>query len=248
MIDNSLVADIYENEQPNAEIEEDEVEIEVPDFVAVGLGGGEDGFSPIVSLSKTGRVTTLEITDKNGKQTSKIYDGYSPIKGIDYIDGVDGATFTPHVSDDGALSWTNNKYLPNPEPVNIKGADGRDGATVQWHFPITFPSNVMDYNDGDIIVDVWNGYVYISNHSTGQFEFTRLVLQGEQGDKGVGVETAYIKEDGELIIALSDGNEIRAGYIVPEKGIDYFTEADKKEMIESVISALPKYTGEVESV
>lgn len=73
MIDNSLVAVIYENEQPSAEIEEDDVEIEVPDFVSLGL--------PIVSLSKTGNVTTLEITDKNGKQTAKIYDGYNGHRG-----------------------------------------------------------------------------------------------------------------------------------------------------------------------
>ena len=31
----------------------------------------------------------------------------------------DGATFTPHVSSDGILSWTNDKNLPNPEPVDI---------------------------------------------------------------------------------------------------------------------------------
>ena len=38
--------------------------------------------------------------------------------------GSDGATFTPSVSADGTLSWTNNKGLTNPEPVNIKGEDG----------------------------------------------------------------------------------------------------------------------------
>ena len=42
--------------------------------------------------------------------------------------GQSGATFTPSVSDDGILSWTNDRDLPNPEPVNIKGADGKDGA------------------------------------------------------------------------------------------------------------------------
>ena len=46
-----------------------------------------------------------------------------------------GATFTPSVSADGTLSWTNDKGLTNPEPVNIKGpqgpagADGATGAT-----------------------------------------------------------------------------------------------------------------------
>lgn len=160
MIDNSLVADIYENEQPNAEIEEDDVEIEVPDFVSLGLGGGEDGFSPIVSLSKTGRVTTLEITDKNGKQTTKIYDGYSPIKGIDYVDG----------------------YTP------IKGVDyfdGRDGVTPHLGT---------------------NGNWWIEKTDTG------VRAKGDKGDPYT------------------------------------LTEADKAEMVAEVISALPKYTGEVESV
>jgi hypothetical protein len=42
-----------------------------------GINGkdGVDGFSPVVSLSKSGKVTTLEITDKNGKKTAEILDG-----------------------------------------------------------------------------------------------------------------------------------------------------------------------------
>lgn len=41
--------------------------------------------------------------------------------------GDDGATFTPSVSADGIISWTNDKDLPNPEPVNIKGTKGDKG-------------------------------------------------------------------------------------------------------------------------
>ena len=37
------------------------------------------------------------------------------------------ATFTPSVSEDGTLSWTNNKGLPNPDPVNIMGPAGPIG-------------------------------------------------------------------------------------------------------------------------
>lgn len=36
-----------------------------------------------------------------------------------------GATFTPIVGEDGLLRWHNNKELPNPPPVNIKGQDGK---------------------------------------------------------------------------------------------------------------------------
>ena len=34
----------------------------------------------------------------------------------------------------------------------------------------------------------------------------------------------------------------------PIKGTDYFTKADKAEMVSAVISALPKYDGEVVAV
>ena len=42
--------------------------------------------------------------------------------------GDPGPYFTPSVSEDGVLSWSNNGELPNPESVNIKGADGAPGA------------------------------------------------------------------------------------------------------------------------
>ena len=35
-----------------------------------------------------------------------------------------GATYTPHVSPEGIISFTNDKNKPNPEPVNIKGPAG----------------------------------------------------------------------------------------------------------------------------
>ena len=77
--------------------------------------------------------------------------------------GDGGATFIPSVSADGVISWTNDKGLPNPKPVNIKGVKGADGYT-------------------------------------------------------------------------------------PVKGKDYFTDADKSEMVSSVISQLPVYDGSVTSV
>ena len=40
-----------------------------------------------------------------------------------------GATFTPTVSSDGVISWTNDGGLPNPESVNIKGPAGPQGET-----------------------------------------------------------------------------------------------------------------------
>ena len=43
--------------------------------------------------------------------------------------GPAGTTFTPAVSADGVLSWTNDGELENPDPVNIKGPQGPQGQT-----------------------------------------------------------------------------------------------------------------------
>ena len=48
--------------------------------------------------------------------------------GADGAKGDTGPYFTPLVSDDGDLSWTNNGNLTNPKTVNIKGPKGDTGA------------------------------------------------------------------------------------------------------------------------
>lgn len=53
--------------------------------------------------------------------------GKDGIDGSDGADGKNGSTFTPSVSEDGTLSWTNDGGLDNPEPVNIKGLKGDKG-------------------------------------------------------------------------------------------------------------------------
>lgn len=40
-----------------------------------------------------------------------------------------GTTFTPHVSLDGVIRWTNDGGLDNPAPVSVKGAKGDKGET-----------------------------------------------------------------------------------------------------------------------
>ena len=56
----------------------------------------------------------------NFGETSVIHDGQSGA-------GQSGATFYPDVSADGIISWTNDRELPNPTPVNIKGEKGDKG-------------------------------------------------------------------------------------------------------------------------
>ena len=54
-------------------------------------------------------------------------DGADGAPGKDGTNGRDGVTFTPRMSDDGDLSWTNDGGKANPETVNLKGPKGDTG-------------------------------------------------------------------------------------------------------------------------
>lgn len=102
---------------------------------------GDPGVTPNIQVGTT---TTLEAgsqatVTQRGTAENPIFDFGIP-KGADGSgsgSGENGATYTPDVSEDGMLSWTNDKGLPNPDPVNIKGPqgdpgeDGTDGANGQ---------------------------------------------------------------------------------------------------------------------
>lgn len=38
-----------------------------------------------------------------------------------------GTVYTPHITDDGILSWTNDGNRDNPAPTNLKGPKGDTG-------------------------------------------------------------------------------------------------------------------------
>lgn len=104
-----------------------------------------DSFQTVVEDDGEGNITIRALTTEEGGG------------------GTNGYTFTPAVSADGIISWTNDGGLENPEPVNIKGPQG---------------------------------------------------IQGAQGLTGAAGKT-------------------------PVKGTDYFTEADKAELVQDVLDALP---------
>lgn len=70
--------------------------------------------------------------EENAKLYIKNTTGFqflTDLSGAQGIQGPQGATFTPSVSAEGELSWTNDKGLDNPAPVNIKGPKGATGET-----------------------------------------------------------------------------------------------------------------------
>lgn len=63
---------------------------------------GKDGISPTVTVSKSGKVTTVKITDKDGTKTATINDGAdgkTPVRGTDYWTEADKAEIKAYVDE-----------------------------------------------------------------------------------------------------------------------------------------------------
>lgn len=78
--------------------------------------------------------------DENDNITITLVDGR--VIDLGQIVGASGATFIPHISDDLILSWTNDKGLDNPPPVDLSpfndwvelGDDGETSSQYTWEF------------------------------------------------------------------------------------------------------------------
>ena len=91
---------------------------------------GQDGISPVITETQTSNGYDITITDKNGTNTIHLVNGQNGAAGSQGPagnDGNDGTTFTPSVSNEGILSWTNDGNKQNPASVNIKGPAGATG-------------------------------------------------------------------------------------------------------------------------
>lgn len=131
------------------------------------------------------------------------------------------------------------------------GADGTDGVGIR-EVKQTTSSTV---SGGKNVVTV-----YLTNGSS----YTFTVYNGQKGADGTGgggggtgadgvsVSDAAINSYGELVLYLSNGDEINVGRVVgengedgktPVKGTDYWTASDKAEIVSDVLSALPTWNG-----
>ena len=85
-----------------------------------------------------------------------------------YPRGVPGYTYTPHVSADGTLAWTNNGGLKNPDPVNIMGPEGPQGLIefriVDGDLPATGDQKVMYLKKSNKdIRNLYEEYIWVNN-------------------------------------------------------------------------------------
>ena len=82
----------------------------------------EDTLTDIADAIRAKRNITQELTPQEmSVEIMKITTGDGS--------GENGATFIPSIDSEGNLSWSNDKGLENPTPVNIKGPKGPKGET-----------------------------------------------------------------------------------------------------------------------
>lgn len=68
-----------------------------------------------------------EIVMQSAKDSSDALDIVEEVKEEAEKGKYAGGTFFPSVSEDGVISWTNNREMENPDPVNIRGPQGIQG-------------------------------------------------------------------------------------------------------------------------
>lgn len=165
-----------------------------------------------------------------------------------------GATFMPAVSTSGDLSWTNDKGLPNPDSVNIKGVPGKDGNDFQilgyYDSLDTLEASVNAPAPGDAYgVGVEQPYdIYIWD-AVGNQWVNNGPVQGAKGEPGddatieIGTVTT-VEHDQPASVenvgtpsAATFNFSIPKGY-TPKKGTDYWTEADKQAIGESITPSM----------
>ena len=152
---------------------------------------------------------------------------------------------------DGKLLATTNdipERLPNPEMLTIK----TDGGTVTYDGS---EAKTVEITGGDVSMRVADGYIqYSTDNGANWGSLIALTdLKGAPGKNGADGVTPHIGDNGNWYIGNSDTGKPSRGATgakgldgangkTPVRGTDYWTDADKQEIINSVIAALPDGT------
>lgn len=198
---------------------------------------GQDGHSPVVTATKSGKTTTISV---DGAAIATVEDGADGKPGTAGADGV-----TPHIGDNG--NWyigTNDTGKPSRGEKGDTGASGPQGPQgdigpqgQQGEKGDTGPAGPKG-DTGDAGPTGPEGPQGPKGDAFTYSDFTSDQLSALKGEKG---DTGAQGPKGDKGDTGPHGPKGDAGH-TPVKGTDYWTAADKQEIVNSVIAALPDGT------
>lgn len=129
---------------------------------------GADGISPTVSVSKSGKITTIEITDKDGTKTAQIEDGDNyddtdiKAKLENKVDKIDGKGLSENdftTEEKQKLAGLNNYTLPVASNDTLGGVKAGANVTIADDGTISTPSGEISNaeNTNIQITKIWVG-------------------------------------------------------------------------------------------
>ena len=168
--------------------------------MADGHGGIADiTYTPPVAPFLDGTLT-ITLADET-EDSFTIKNGADGTNGTNGSDGIDGTTFTPSVSAEGVISWTNDGGKTNPPSVSIKGNQGDASyAYVRW----ASEEPTSDADMGVIPDDWWGIYVGTEDDPSNLHytDYQWYEVKGAQGDPGLNGTDGTDGADGSPITSV----------------------------------------------
>lgn len=140
---------------------------------------GTDGVSPIISSSKSGKVTTITIVDANGTKTATINDGNDGAPGQKGNDGSPGVSPTVSVEKSGKVTTITIKDINGTKTATIDdGVNGEKGEQGS-------PGTAATVSVGTVTTGAAGSAATVKNSgSTTAARFDFSIPQGAKGEKG----------------------------------------------------------------
>ena len=152
------------------------------------------------------------------------------------------------IDENGDLIYTINDQDINIGHVVVDGSEGTGGGTTDYNALQNKPAIngiVLQGNVSSTSLGIKDGEQGPAGPQGEKGDTGPQGPKGDQGEQGPEGPQGPKGETGEAGPQGPQGPAGADGY-TPQRGVDYWTEADKQQMVQDVINALPVYNGEVE--